>query len=457
MSDVRAARRIFDEMPGRNIVSWNAMISGYAKAGDFIPARELFDLMPERNVVSWNAVIGCYFHRRLFSETLELFRMMQASDVKPNEVTVVAVLPACAHLGALDLGQWVHAYIRRQRIKMDVYVTAALVDMYGRCGTLEDARKVFDHAVKRDAFLCSTMIEVFAMHGRAGEACQVFDFMRNKGIRPNDVTFIGLLRACSHVGLVEIGLKYFNMMTEEFKLVPKVEHFGCMVDLLGRAGHLEEAHDLILGMPMKPPPVVWASLLGACKIHGNVKLAEVVALHLIELEPQCCANYVMLANIYSKANRWEDAAKVRRMMKEKGLAKKPACSLIEVSNEVHEFLAGDQDHPHRKEIYEMLGQMAMRLKKEGYVPCTSSALHDVDGDVREKALLHHSEKLALAYGLMSTEKGTTIRIVKNLRVCDDCHLFLKLASKHYHRQLIVRDCNRFHHFIEGSCSCSDYW
>ncbi|XP_008778188.2 pentatricopeptide repeat-containing protein At3g62890-like [Phoenix dactylifera] len=457
MGDVRAARRLFDEMPERNIVSWNAMISGHAKAGDFVAARELFDLMPERNVVSWNAVIGCYFHCGLFSETLDLFRMMQATDMKPNEVTVVAVLPACAHLGALDLGQWVHAYIQKQRIKMDLYVTAALVDMYGRCGSLEDARKVFDHAMKRDAFLCSTMIEVFAMHGRAQEAFQVFDFMRSEGIWPNDVTFMGILRACAHGGLVEFGLKYFNMMMAQFKLMPKVEHFGCMVDLLGRAGHLEEAHDLILGMPMEPPPMVWASLLSACKIHGNVKLAEEVAFHLIELEPQSCANYVVLSNMYSKANRWEDAAKIRRMMKEKGVVKKLGCSSIEVSNGVHEFLAGDKHHRHCKAIHEMLDQMAVRLKREGYVPCTSSALHDMDNDGREQVLLHHSEKLALAYGLISTDKGTTIRIFKNLRVCDDCHQFLKLASKHYDRQVIVRDCNRFHHFVGGSCSCSDYW
>lgn len=246
------------------------------------------------------------------------------------------------------------------------------------------------------------------------------------------------------------------MMTEQFRLMPKVEHFGCMVDLLGRAGRLEEAHDLILGMPMEPPPMVWASLLSACKMHGNVKLAEEVAFHLIELEPQTCANYIVLSDMYSKANRWEDAAKIR-MMKDKGVVKKLGCSSIKVSNGVHEFFAGDRHHPRCREIHEMLDQMAVRLKREGYAPCNSSALHDVDGDGREQVLLHHSEKLALAYGLMSTEKGTTIWIFKNLSICDDHHQFLKLASQHYDRQVIVRDCSRFHHFIGGSCSCSDYW
>ncbi|XP_020106529.1 pentatricopeptide repeat-containing protein ELI1, chloroplastic-like [Ananas comosus] len=457
MGDLRAARNLFDEMPERNVVSWNAMICGYAKAGDPDSARELFDAMPRRDSVSWNAMIGCYVRNGRFPEALELFRSMQESNVKPDEVTVVAVLPACAHLGALDIGRWIHAYIRKQRIKMDVHVRTALVEMYGKCGSLEDAMRLFDHAAKKDVFLYNTIIEVLAMHGAVEKVFEVFDYMRSEGFDPNDVTFIALLRACNHVGLVETGLKYFHMMNTEFRLVPKVEHYGCAVDLLGRTGRLEEARELILGMPMVPPPVVWTSLLSACVIHGNHKLGEEVALHLIELEPRSCANYVMLANMYSKANRYEYAAKIRRMMKENGVVKKPGCSSIEIDNRVYEFFAGDRDHPRCKETYEMLDRMASRLKREGYKPCLLSALHDVDKSGKEQALLHHSEKLALAFGLISTNSGAAIRIAKNLRICEDCHLFMKLASNHYKRQVIVRDCNRFHHFNEGSCSCSDYW
>ncbi|KAF5190563.1 Pentatricopeptide repeat [Thalictrum thalictroides] len=455
--ELEMARSLFDAMPERDVISWNALISGYAKTGESDAMRRLFDEMPQKNVVSWNVMITCYVHSRQFMEALELFRMMLVSDVKPNEVTVVGVLPACAHLGALDLGQWVHAYIDRNRVKMDVYVNTALIDMYGKCGSVDDAKRVFNNAVAKDMFLCSTMIEVLGTHGKADEAFSIFDYMRREGIKPNDVTFVGLLKACSHVGLVDTGMKYFQMMSKEFKLMPKVEHYGCVVDLLGRAGHLEEAHELIKNMPMDPHPIVWGTLLSACRIHDNVKLAEEVAVHLIELEPQSCGNYVLLSNIYSKAGRWDEAAKLRRKMKEKGMTKKPGCSSIEVNNVVSEFLAGDRTHPQCKAIYETLDKIIARLKAEGYTPCTSSVLHDVDVDEKEQVLLHHSEKLAVAFGLISTDHKTPIRIVKNLRVCDDCHLFMKMISIYYSRQIIVRDCSRFHHFTDGSCSCSDYW
>ncbi|XP_010241372.1 PREDICTED: pentatricopeptide repeat-containing protein At3g62890-like [Nelumbo nucifera] len=455
--DLETAQCLFDEMPGRDIISWNAMISGYAKLGKCEAARRLFDEMPKRNVVSWNVLITCYVHSRQFSKALELFRMMLLSDIKPNEVTVVAILPACAHLGALDQGQWVHAYIGRSRIKMDVYVRTALIDMYGKCGSVEDAKRIFSSSVEKDTFLCSTMIEVLAMHGKAEEAFEVFSYMRSRRIKPNNVTFVGLLKACSHVGLVDTGMKYFALMSEEFGLTPRVEHFGCVVDLLGRAGHLEEAHQVIKNMPMEPHPVVWATLLSSCRIHGNLKLAEEAALHLLELEPQSCANYVLLSNIYSKAGKWDEAAKMRKIMRHRGVTKKPGCSSIEVDSVVYEFFAGDRAHPRCKEIYDMLDGMVARLKSEGYVPRTSSALHDVDVNEKEQALVHHSEKLAVAFGLLSTDPGTPIRIVKNLRICDDCHAFMKMVSKYYNRLMIIRDCNRFHHFADGSCSCSDYW
>ncbi|KAL5724418.1 hypothetical protein ACHQM5_007684 [Ranunculus cassubicifolius] len=455
--ELEKARSLFDEMPERDVISWNALISGYAKVGESKAMRRLFDEMPKKNVVSWNVMITCYVHNRQFLEALELFRLMQESEVKPNEVTVVAVLPACAHLGALDLGQWVHAYINRNRIKMDIYVNTALIDMYGKCGSVDDAKRVFNNAVVRDTFLCSTMIDVLGSHGKADEAFEVFNYMRGMGIKPNDVTFVGLLKACSHAGLVETGAKYFKMMNEEFRVVPKVEHFGCMVDLLGRAGHIEEAHELIKGMPMDPHPIVWGMLLSACRIHGNVKLAEEVALRLIELEPHSCGNYVLLSNIYSKAGKWDEAANLRRKMKEKGVTKKPGCSSIEVNNVVNEFFAGDRAHPQCQEIYRKLDQIVTRLKAEGYTPCISSVLHDAETDEKEQALLQHSEKLAVAFGLISTGSKTPIRIVKNLRVCEDCHLFMKMVSKYYDRQLIIRDCSRFHHFVSGSCSCSDYW
>ncbi|KAH0464865.1 hypothetical protein IEQ34_004968 [Dendrobium chrysotoxum] len=456
MGDVEMARKVFDQMPKRDFVSWNAMISGYARVSDCNSARELFDNMPERDVLSWNALIACYVQNGFFAEALQLFREMQGFDeVMPNKVTVTAVLPACGHLGALDLGRWIHGYIKRQCIAIDLQMSTALIDMYGRCGCIEDARKVFKQARKKDTFLFSTMIEVLSMHGMADEVFSVFNYMINEGIKPNDITMVGLLKACAHQGLVEEGLRWFNTMEEELGLSPKLEHYGCIVDLIGRAGKLNDAYELILNMPMEPSPVLWSSLLNACKIHGDVELAEKVARHLIELEPESCGNYVLMSNIYLTKRRWKDADGMRNLMKEKEIAKKPGCSSVEVRNQIYEFFAGDRNHPQCREIYEMLYRVAARLR---YKPWRSSDLREKGGDMKHKhALIHHSEKLALAFGLISTEEGTTIRIIKNLRICEDCHLFMKLASACFGRKVIVRDCHRFHHFIDGSCSCFDYW
>ncbi|KAK9090070.1 hypothetical protein Sjap_023247 [Stephania japonica] len=327
-----SVKELFDEMPQRNVSSWNTIVDMYGKCGDVWMAWRV----PKRNVVSWNVMITSYVHGGRFSDALEFFRMMQGSDVKPNEVNVVAVLPACGHLGAYVWEMW---------------------------ESMEEARGVFDNAEMKDTFLCSTMIEVLAMHGKADVAFGVFNYMRRAGIRPSKVTFVGLLKDCSYVGLVDIGVEYFEMMSKDFELMPKVEHYGCLVDLLGRAGHLEKACETIKSMPMEPHPIN-------------------------------CGYYVLLSNIYSKAGKWNDAAKLRKIMKEKGVMKKPGCSTIEVDNSVYEFFAGDCIHPRCKEIYEMLDKIITRLKSEGYSPKTSSALHDVDIDEKEQALLYHSDKLA---------------------------------------------------------------
>ncbi|KAK8957422.1 Pentatricopeptide repeat-containing protein [Platanthera zijinensis] len=364
--DVGMGRKMFDEMPKKDIVSWNVMISGYARIMDCISARKLFDQMLQRDVVSWNVLISCYVKQGFFSEAVDLFRKMQGLvAVRPNQVTVTEVLPACSYMGALDLATWIHAYIERQRMPIDLQLTTALVNVYGRCGCIENAQKVFSQARKRDAFLCSTMMEVLAMHGMANEVFGVFDNMRSEGIKPNDVTMIGLLKACAYEGLLEIGLGWFNKMEDELGLSPKMEHYGCIVELLGRAGKLDDAHQLILNMPMEPSAVVWSSLLNACGIHGDMALAEKAGSRLIELEPGGCGNYIRLSNLYSAGRRWKDAEKTRKLMKESSIIKKPGCSSIEVGNRVYEFYAGDRSHPECREIYEMLHRVAVRLEQAG--------------------------------------------------------------------------------------------
>ncbi|KAL6139331.1 hypothetical protein ACLB2K_064608 [Fragaria x ananassa] len=402
-------------------------------------------------------MISAYSRANQTNQASELFARMKDSGVRPNQVTMVSLISLCGEVGALDLGKWVHSYINQQRIEVDVILRTALVDMYAKCGEIDVALRLFSKAINRDSQMWNVMITGLAMHGCGKQALELFEEMQRQGVKPNDITFIGLLHACSHAGLVADGKKIFEKMVHEFGLAPKVEHYGCMVDLLGRAGKLVEAHKLIKIMPLEPNAIVWGSLLAACKTHKSPNLAEVAARQLLKLEPQNCGYNVLMSNIYAASNKWVDVAGVRKAMKDQGTKKEPGLSSIEVKGAVHDFMTGDKTHPQTRKIYEMLAEMNKKLKEAGYTPNTSVVLQNIDEEEKETALNYHSEKLAMAFGLISTAAGTPIRIVKNLRVCDDCHTATKLLSKIYSRVMIVRDRNRFHHFIDGSCSCGDYW
>lgn len=455
--DVVSARQLFDTMPERSIVSLTTMLTCYAKHGDLGDARELFDGMEERDVVCWNVMIDGYGQHGRPNDALALFRQMLKDKVKPTEITILSVLSACGQLGSLELGRWIHSYVVNNRIHVNVQVGTALVDMYGKCGSLEDARLIFDNITGKDVVAWNSMIVSYAMHGFSEEALQLFEEMCRIGFLPTDITFIGVLNACAHAGLVSEGKKLFSLMKETYHLKPKVEHYGCMVNLLGRAGHLEEAYELVKGMDVDPDPVLWGTLLGACRLHGNITLGEEIAEFLVSKNLANDGTYVLLSNIYASVGNWDSVAQVRAIMRENGIQKEPGCSSIEVNNKIHEFLAGDLRHPKSKEIYMMLGEINKRLKAHGYSPQTENVLHDVGEKEKELSLGVHSERLAIAFGLISTSPGTTIKIVKNLRVCSDCHLVTKLISKITGRRIVVRDRNRFHHFENGTCSCGDYW
>eukprot|EP01018_Ginkgo_biloba_P026951 Gb_35042 [translate_table: standard] len=435
----------------------NSLVDMYAKCGSVQVARQLFDKMPERSVVSWNAMIAGYTQSGYATEALKLFNQMHIADVKPNLVTMVSVLPACAHSGALQQGKWIHDYINRCGFESDVSVGTALIDMYAKCGSIEIARQVFDSMCERNVVSWSAMIAGYGMHGHGEDALKLFSQMQQIGIEPNDVTFICVLSACSHAGLVEEGLQVFDCMNQDYCIIPSMKLYACMVDLLGRAGRLDEAQNFIKNMPLEPDAGVWGALLGACRIHCNIELGEHVAERLFVLEPDSPGYHVLLANIYAASGRWDDAAKVRSMMKDKGLKKTPGRSFIEVNNKVHSFLVGDQSHPQSDEIYARLETLLRQMEAAGYVPDTNFVLHDVEEEVKEHMLCSHSEKLAIAFGLNNTGPGTTIRITKNLRVCGDCHSATKFISKIVNREIIMRDAIRFHHFKDGLCSCRDYW
>ncbi|XVF72985.1 hypothetical protein PTKIN_Ptkin12aG0165000 [Pterospermum kingtungense] len=358
------ARQVFDEMRVRNVPTWNALIAGYSRCGDMKEASELFKSMPEKNVVSWTSMISGYSQNGQFSRALEMFlRMEKETAIKPNRVTIASVLPACANLGALEVGERIEAYARENGLFEDLYVSTCVLEMYTRCGKIEVAKRVFDEIGQRRN-LCSwnSMIMGFALHGKCIEALEYYDQMLHEGTAPDDVTFVGVLLACTHGGLVVIGRELFESMAEKYHINPKLEHFGCMVDLLGRAGALQEAYDLIKTMHMKPDAVVWGALLGACSFHNNVELAEKAAQHLFQLEPWNAGNYVILSNIYASAGRWDGVAKLRKSMKGGQITKTAGYSLIEEGGYMHKFLVEDKSHPRFEEIYEILDQVSAVMK-----------------------------------------------------------------------------------------------
>ncbi|XP_057815481.1 pentatricopeptide repeat-containing protein At4g30700 [Cryptomeria japonica] len=433
-----------------------ALIDMYVKCGHIQKAHKLFDYMPQRDMVSWTAIISGYTHAGLVDKALEIFKQMQFTGVKPDTPTFASILPACAKLGALAQGMEIHQRVIESGFVSDVVVTA-LMDMYAKCGIIQKAVKLFKKMHHPGVVSWNAIIAGHAMHGYSKDAFELFELMKHSGTNPDHVSFLCVLFASSHVGSVDDGSKYFNHMTNSYGIMPKMEHYVCMVDILGRAGYLEETLNFIIKMPIKPGMVVWECLLAACRSHKNIGLGEFVSRLILEIDPKTAAPYVLLSNIYAEADRWDEVQKVRNLMKHRGIQKIPGCSWIELHKMVHGFCSGDKSHPQTQEIYAMLEKLSWEMKAAGYIPDTKPVLSDVEEEEKGLLICHHSEKLAIAFGLLNTSPGTTIRVVKNLRVCVDCHTATKFISKVAAREIIVRDANRFHHFKHGQCSCGDYW
>lgn len=436
----------------------SALVDMYAKCGELKTARQLFDHLSERGVYAWSALIFGYVKNNRSIEALQLFReMVGGSNMHPNEVTILAIVSACAQLGDLETGRWVHDYIARTQQDHSISLSNSLINMYSKCGEIEAAKLIFDSMSKRDLISWNSMINGLALHGLGREALAWFNLMQMTDLQPDDITFIGVLTACSHAGLVQEGKKQFHEMEALYGIRPKLEHYGCIVDLLCRAGRLEAAREFIEEMPLEPKGAIWGSMLGACRVYDNLELGEEAARCLLELEPTNDGVYILLSNIYARRKMWNEVNKIRELMNEKRIQKTPGCSSIVINNVTHSFLAGDCSHPETTEIFMMLRQVREKLKLAGYVADISEVLHNIDNDKKEESVSQHSEKLALCYGLLKSKVGGRIVILKNLRVCIDCHTAIKLVSKIYQRQITVRDRNRFHHFKDGSCSCRDYW
>ncbi|KAH9656028.1 pentatricopeptide repeat-containing protein [Citrus sinensis] len=454
-----------------NLFVSNNLINMYAKFGMMRHALRVFDQMMERDVVSWNSIIAAYEQSNDPITAHGFFTTMQQAGIQPDLLTLVSLTSIVAQLNDCRNSRSVHGFIMRRGWFMediharviknclcfDVFVATCLVDMYGKCGRIDDAMSLFYQVPRSSSVPWNAIISCHGIHGQGDKALNFFRQMLDEGVRPDHITFVSLLTACSHSGLVSEGQRYFHMMQEEFGIKPHLKHYGCMVDLFGRAGHLGMAHNFIQNMPVRPDASIWGALLGACRIHGNMELGAVASDRLFEVDSENVGYYVLMSNIYANVGKWEGVDEVRSLARDRGLKKTPGWSSIEVNNKVDIFYTGNRTHPKYEKIYDELRNLTAKMKSLGYVPDKSFVLQDVEEDEKEHILTSHSERLAIAFGIISSPPKSPIQIFKNLRVCGDCHNWTKFISQITEREIIVRDSNRFHRFKDGICSCGDYW
>ncbi|KAM0875671.1 hypothetical protein ACQ4PT_036655 [Festuca glaucescens] len=443
-----------------DIIAGNSIVDMYAKLSKIEAAQRMFDIMPVRDAVSWNTLITGYTQNGLANEAIETYGHMQKDEgLRAIQGTIISVLPAYSHLGALQQGMRMHALSVKTGLSLDVYVGTCLIDLYAKCGKLADAMLFFENMPRRSTGPWNAIMAGLGVHGHGTKALGLFSQMQQEGIKPDHVTFVSLLAACSHTGLVDQGRSFFDMMQITYGIIPIAKHYACMVDMLGRAGQLDEAFDFIEHMPIKPDSAVWGALLGACRIHGNVEMGKMASQNLFELDPENVGYYVLMSNMYAKVGKWDGVDEVRSLVRRQNLQKTPGWSSIEVKRSVNVFYSGNQTEPHpqHEEIQAELRNLLAKMKTIGYVPDCSFVLQDVEEDEKEHILNNHSERLAIAFGIINTPSRTSLHIYKNLRMCGDCHNATKYISKITEREIIVRDSNRFHHFKDGHCSCGDFW
>ncbi|WJX29546.1 Pentatricopeptide repeat-containing protein [Trifolium repens] len=435
----------------------NALVSLYARCGKVREAYFAFDQIFAKDNISWNSLISGFAQSGHFEEALNIFAQMNKAGLEVNSFTFGSAVSAAANVANGRLGKQIHAMIRKTGYDYETEVSNALITLYAKCGCIDDAERQFYEMPDKNEISWNAMITGYSQHGRGFEALRLFEDMKQHDLLPNHVTFVGVLSACSHVGLVDEGISYFRSMSEAHNLVPKPEHYACVVDLLGRSGLLSRARRFVEEMPIQPDAMVWRTLLSACNVHKNIDIGEFAASHLLELEPKDSATYVLLSNMYAVSGKWGCRDQTRKMMRDRGVKKEPGRSWIEVNNSVHAFFAGDQNHPRADMIYEYIRDLDFRAAEKGYVPQSNSLLSDAEIRQKDPTEIIHSEKLAIAFGLLSLSSSTPIYVFKNLRVCGDCHNWIKHVSEISDRMIIVRDSYRFHHFKVGICSCKDYW
>ncbi|XP_057450135.1 pentatricopeptide repeat-containing protein At1g71420 [Lotus japonicus] len=436
-----------------------ALVKSYANLGGQISDcyRLFLDTSGKQDIVSWTAIITVLADQDP-EQAFLLFCQLHRENFVPDWHTFSIALKACAYFVTEQQALAVHSQVIKRGFQKDTVLSNALIHAYARSGSLALSEQVFDEMCCHDLVSWNSMLKSYALHGKAKDALELF---KKLDVHPDSTTFVALLSACSHAGLVEEGVEIFNSMSDNHGIVPQLDHYACMVDLYGRVGKISEAEDLIHTMPMKPDSVIWSSLLGSCRKHGETRLARIAAEKFKELDPKNSLGYVQMSNIYSSEGSFIEAGLIRKEMRDSRVKKQPGLSWVEVGKQVHEFTSGGHHHPHKEAIQSRLEILIGQLKEMGYVPEITLALYDTEVEHKEDQLFHHSEKMALVFAIMNEGNlpcgGNVIKIMKNIRICADCHNFMKLASNLFQKEIVVRDSNRFHHFKNATCSCNDYW
>ncbi|XP_061375854.1 pentatricopeptide repeat-containing protein At3g13880-like [Gastrolobium bilobum] len=433
VGDFEVGKQIHAQICKNNLQSnefiGSSLVDLYSFLGSVEDGLRCFNSTPKLDVVSWTSMIAGYVQNGKFENALSLFHQFLASGRKPDEFIISSVMGACADMAAARLGEQIQGYALKYGIASFTIIQNSQICMYAKSGDIDSAQRTFQETEKPDVVSWSVMICSYAQHGFAKEALRLFELMTVSGIEPNQITLLGVLTACSHGGLIEEGLRYFEIMKKDYGMAANVKHSACIVDLLGRAGRLEDAQSFIFDSVFEDDPVIWRALLGACRVHKDTVMGKRVADRVIELEPHAAASYVLLYNIYNDAGKEKPALEVRKLMQDRGVKKEPGISWIEVGNKVHSFLVDDCSHPMSQLIYSRLEGMLAKIKNISFENVKLPLGISESEFSSTISMNHHSEKLAVTFGIISLPKSAPVRVMKNLRVCSDCHTTMKLISK----------------------------
>ncbi|KAK2376221.1 pentatricopeptide repeat-containing protein, mitochondrial [Trifolium repens] len=450
-----------------NLCVQNSLLYLYIKCGCIGEAQRVFSGMNDVSLITWNATIAGFAQMmelskdnlsayRSGSEALKLFSELNRSGMKPDSFTLSSVLSVCSRMMALEQGEQIHARMIKTGFVSEVVVGSSMVNMYNKCGSIESASKAFLEMTNRTMILWTSMINGFAQHGWSKQALNLFEDMKLVGVRPNQVTFVGILSACGNAGMTDEAFNYFKMMQKEYKIKPVMDHYVNLVDMLVRLGRLEEAFNLIKKMDFEASEFIWSNLIAGCLSQGNLELGCHAAKKLLSLKPKDAETYELLLNMYASAGRFEEVSKVRNIMKEEKVEKLKDWSWISIKDRVYSFETNDKAHIESSLVNKSLEDLLVKAKNLGYEVLESVEFSDKEEDEKTSSPnIYHSEKLAITFGLMNLPNSSPIRVVKNTLMCRDCHNFMKYISTLTSREIIVKDSKRLHKFVNGQCSCGN--